>query len=303
MDRKEENEFDQKHAYKQALPFCIVKIFPKDSFRMNNCKEVLSLFLEKDDEQSFQISEKIRNKVLGREKLFQRINDSKDSIEYINRSIEEKVWILRVLYETLDDLLSSEIKFRGEELLTLKKMLHKSKILTQEKSVLRKINVSQQQLRESDDTTSILDLTEELIRIFLRQAGWRNYDIIKNPYRHNYDRILQELKKVKKETTCDDLRECLKNEVKFILNELMELNKKIWALETKIKNDEKKIEGINQQIWSFQTHLKGKHCKKEASLFLVKERKPEYQYNSEYASEYYWEVGCGNLEYDSLDSF
>ncbi|QHO56712.1 uncharacterized protein DS421_3g76050 [Arachis hypogaea] len=181
MDRKEENEFDQKHAYKQALPFCIVKICPKDSFRMNNCKEVLSLFLEKDDEQSFQISEKIRNKVLGREKLFQRINDSKDLIRYINRSIEEKVWILTVLYDTLDDLLSSEINFRGEELLTLKKMLHKNKNLTQEKSVLRKINVSQQQLRESDDTTSILDLTEELIRIFLRQAGWRNYDIIKNP--------------------------------------------------------------------------------------------------------------------------
>ncbi|QHO56713.1 uncharacterized protein DS421_3g76050 [Arachis hypogaea] len=185
MDRKEENEFDQKHAYKQALPFCIVKICPKDSFRMNNCKEVLSLFLEKDDEQSFQISEKIRNKVLGREKLFQRINDSKDLIRYINRSIEEKVWILTVLYDTLDDLLSSEINFRGEELLTLKKMLHKNKNLTQEKSVLRKINVSQQQLRESDDTTSILDLTEELIRIFIMDPS--SSDSVLNPGDVDYE--------------------------------------------------------------------------------------------------------------------
>ncbi|QHO54786.1 uncharacterized protein DS421_3g59840 [Arachis hypogaea] len=39
-------------------------------------------------------------------------------------------------------------------------MLHTSKNLAQENSVLRKINVNQQQLRESDTTTSTSHLTE-----------------------------------------------------------------------------------------------------------------------------------------------
>ncbi|XP_057751781.1 uncharacterized protein LOC130969892 [Arachis stenosperma] len=265
MDREEENKFDQEHAYKQALTFCVVKIWPKDSDMDSNAIQVLRLF-ERKDEQIFRISEKIRDKVFGLEKLVQRMNNLKTYyLNSINGSIEEKKKILTQLYQALD-LLSFEIKRRGKELLTLK-MLHTSKKLAQENSVLRKINMNQQQLRESDTTTSTSHLTE------LRKI----------------------LKKVEKDITCD-LRECLKNQVKFICDELMEMRKKKRALETKIKHAEREIEWINEEIWSFQIHLKDNHCRKEASLCILTKWKGDRHSDSK------WDVRCGNLEYNSVDS-
>ncbi|QHO54784.1 uncharacterized protein DS421_3g59830 [Arachis hypogaea] len=125
MDREEENKFDQEHAYKQALTFCVVKIWPKDSDMDSNAIQVLRLF-ERKDEQIFRISEKIRDKVVceiinmfGREKLVQRMNNLKTYyLNSINGSIEEKKKILTQLYQALD-LLSFEIKRRGKGLVCL----------------------------------------------------------------------------------------------------------------------------------------------------------------------------------------
>ncbi|XP_072088679.1 uncharacterized protein [Arachis hypogaea] len=294
MDREEENKFDQEHAYKQALTFCVVKIWPKDSDMDSNAIQVLRLF-ERKDEQIFRISEKIRDKVVceiinmfGREKLVQRMNNLKTYyLNSINGSIEEKKKILTQLYQALD-LLSFEIKRRGKGLLTLK-MLHTSKNLAQENSVLRKINVNQQQLRESDTTTSTSHLTE------LRKIIQWTYRYSYYPYNQNYDILLQQLKKVEKDITCD-LRECLKNQVKFICDELMEMRKKKRALETKIKHAEREIEWINEEIWSFQIHLKDNHCRKEASLCILTKWKGDRHSDSK------WDVRCGNLEYNSVDS-
>ncbi|XP_020974175.1 uncharacterized protein LOC107634336 isoform X2 [Arachis ipaensis] len=294
MDREEENKFDQEHAYKQAMTFCVVKIWPKDSDMDSNVIQVLRLF-ERKDEHIFRISEKIRDKVVceiinmfGREKLVQRMNNLKTYyLNSINGSIEEKKKILTQLYQALD-LLSFEIKRRGKELLTLK-MLHTSKNLAQENSVLRKINVNQQQLRESDTTTSTSHLTE------LREIIQWTYRYSYYPYNQNYDTLLQQLKKVEKDITCD-LRECLKNQVKFICDELMEMRKKKRAVETKIKHAEREIEWINEEIWSFQIHLKDNHCRKEASLCILTKWKGGRHSDSK------WDVRCGNLEYNSVDS-
>ncbi|MED6153428.1 hypothetical protein PIB30_101932, partial [Stylosanthes scabra] len=102
MGQEEKNEFDQKHAYKQALPFCVVNIGPRDSDSINGNAQILRLF-ERKDEQSFRISEKIRDKVIDREKLIQRLKDLKEYyLRRINGSIEGKKGILTQLYEALD---------------------------------------------------------------------------------------------------------------------------------------------------------------------------------------------------------
>ncbi|MED6170327.1 hypothetical protein PIB30_029822 [Stylosanthes scabra] len=118
MGREEKNEFDQKHAYKQALPFCVVNIWPRNLDSIHGNAQILRLF-ERKDEEIFRISENIRDKVFDREKVIQRLKDLNEYyLRRINGSIEGKKEILTQLYEAID-LLSFDVKRTREEHVSL----------------------------------------------------------------------------------------------------------------------------------------------------------------------------------------
>lgn len=63
QDQTENNVFYAGQAFEQILPFCVVKIWPKDVDATCMIQEVVSLF-EKKEQHHLQISEKIREKVV-----------------------------------------------------------------------------------------------------------------------------------------------------------------------------------------------------------------------------------------------
>ncbi|KAK7243951.1 hypothetical protein RIF29_38766 [Crotalaria pallida] len=248
-EQTEKNVSDAGHEFEQLLPFCVVIIWSQNNDASRTMQKVVRLF-EKREQQHFQISEKIKEKVLARERVLSRLHDLKNTdTNKLNASVDRIKNIMKHLYLAQDKLSFANEAQRGRTSLSFSadekldnhklnfRMLHKSKTLAEEKQVLREINVTKH--KDAPSTSPLTELGEIII--------------------------------------CD---------------ELMEMRTKKRKLETKIRQAEKELQAKNEEIWSFQTHLKEKHCKNEASLFVLKETKGVVQD--------YWVLKWGNLEYESI---
>ncbi|XP_054779797.1 uncharacterized protein LOC129287609 [Prosopis cineraria] len=248
---------------KEVQRFCFVKILPKHGVDAESLgQEAVRLFEEKDLP-LLQISETIRERVLNdREDAVSRLQHLKrKNLNRLKERIGRKKDSLIQLFMALDNMsfpkCSSEEKLEKHKLNF--RMQHKTKNLAQEKQLfIRDINLSQE--RNNASISPVPELQ------FILSEYCHHHD-----NRKKCDKRLEEIKQFEvTRTISKGLRETVKNQIKVVCDELMEMRKKKKGLEARIKVAEKELDAINEEIWSFQNHLKDKHHRKEASLFFLK---------------------------------
>ncbi|KAK7390529.1 hypothetical protein VNO78_25837 [Psophocarpus tetragonolobus] len=241
---------------KQVLPFCFVKMLTKYEDVYGTIQEAFE-----------------------REKLLSRLNDLKNYYLYRhNQSTSWKLDILNLLHLALDNLSFANKPHKGraikpcirEEEIDNKKLnymvLHGCKNLSEEKQLVR----NKHMCHITDDASS--SPLSEIMKTVETKYSFYNHHYKQN----NCDKVLKEIKhfEVTRKKSAE-LKETIRNHVKIMSDELLEMRKKKKTLETKIKHAEKQIEVINEELWSFHKHLKDRNCRKDASLFMLQEMKGE----------------------------
>ncbi|XP_028783514.1 uncharacterized protein LOC114739602 [Neltuma alba] len=235
------------------------------------------------DQRLLQISEKIRDKVFRREDVLYRLRILKKSDLYeLSRSIQGKKDSLTRLNTALD-YFSFPLSRASEEKLEKHKlnfrMQHKTNNnLAQERKLFREMNLSRE--RNNASALSIAELR------FNVSAYCHHHD-----NRMKRDMLLEKIKQFEvTRKVPKGLREAVKNQIKAVCDELMEMRKKKKGVEAKIKVADKDLEAINEEIWSFQEHLKGDYQRKEASLFFLRTTDTDNG----------WVLKCGKLNNNSI---
>ncbi|XP_028234965.1 uncharacterized protein LOC114414742 isoform X4 [Glycine soja] len=210
---------------------------------------------------SDQLKFQIREKVIERARMVFRLNDLENYNLYRrNYGIARKMDILRHLHLALDNFSCANKPHKGRaikscttEELDNKKlnymMLHGTRNLIEEKKLLRNKNMC----HKTDDASSSR-LLELMKNVQMKYSSYNHHCKQKN-----CDKLHKEIKRfevTRKKSA--QLKQGIRNHVKIMSDELMEMRKKKHALETKIKHVNREIEVINEEIIrSFQKHLKG----------------------------------------------
>ncbi|KAG4403376.1 hypothetical protein AAZX31_01G090300 [Glycine max] len=244
---------------------------------------------------SDQLKFQIREKVIERARMVFRLNDLENYNLYRrNYGIARKMDILRHLHLALDNFSCANKPHKGRaikscttEELDNKKlnymMLHGTRNLIEEKKLLRNKNMC----HKTDDASSsrLLELMKNM-----KYSSYNHHCKQKN-----CDKLHKEIKRfevTRKKSA--QLKQGIRNHVKIMSDELMEMRKKKHALETKIKHVNREIEVINEEIIrSFQKHLKGRFCRNDAYLFMLQEMK----------NKGYWVLNSIDLGYDQAFGF
>ncbi|KAJ7981474.1 proton pump-interactor 1-like [Quillaja saponaria] len=146
-------------------------------------------------------------------------------------------------------------------------MLHGSRSLAEEKQLLRQRSMSQQRHVASFVSVEVL-----------------GYIIKSNYYQKKCEKLLMEVKKFKlanengavkcKNRNSKGLKEAIRDQIKVICDEFMDIRKKQLALKTKVRHTEKEVEAINRDVCSLKKQLEPKHQRKnEAYQCILKLRK------------------------------
>ncbi|KAG5060115.1 hypothetical protein AAZX31_01G090300 [Glycine max] len=246
---------------------------------------------------SDQLKFQIREKVIERARMVFRLNDLENYNLYRrNYGIARKMDILRHLHLALDNFSCANKPHKGRaikscttEELDNKKlnymMLHGTRNLIEEKKLLRNKNMC----HKTDDASSSR-LLELMKNVQMKYSSYNHHCKQKN-----CDKLHKEIKRfevTRKKSA--QLKQGIRNHVKIMSDELMEMRKKKHALETKIKHVNREIEVINEEIIrSFQKHLKGRFCRNDAYLFMLQEMK----------NKGYWVLNSIDLGYDQAFGF
>eukprot|EP00256_Glycine_max_P051698 XP_014617777.1 uncharacterized protein LOC102669268 isoform X4 [Glycine max] len=243
---------------------------------------------------SDQLKFQIREKVIERARMVFRLNDLENYNLYRrNYGIARKMDILRHLHLALDNFSCANKPHKGRAIKSCTTeeldnklnymMLHGTRNLIEEKKLLRNKNMC----HKTDDASSsrLLELMKNM-----KYSSYNHHCKQKN-----CDKLHKEIKRfevTRKKSA--QLKQGIRNHVKIMSDELMEMRKKKHALETKIKHVNREIEVINEEIIrSFQKHLKGRFCRNDAYLFMLQEMK----------NKGYWVLNSIDLGYDQAFGF
>ncbi|KAF7845485.1 putative proton pump interactor [Senna tora] len=86
-------------------------------------------------------------------------------------------------------------------------------------------------------------------------------------------------------------KQSMRNTIKAVCDELMEMRKEKKAVEAKIKNAEKRLEAIKEEIWCSMEDLKDEHRRNDAYVCILEQRKV---YKND--DDDYWVLKYHNLE-------
>ncbi|KAI9112333.1 hypothetical protein K1719_016856 [Acacia pycnantha] len=235
---------DDAQVQKNVQRFCFINVRPKDALAAKSLIQDSAKLLEEMDQRLFQISESLREKAINRENVISRLNYLLNySLYRLKGSIDGKKNLLIHLYKALDIMSFPNSCSTSQEKLIKHKLnfrkQHKMKNLAQEKNLFRDINVSQ-------ETNNDSALPKEELSDMLWQIQWK-YAHYHHHYKQNKcEKLAEDIKKFKvTRKISKGLKETVRNQVKVICEELMEIRKKKRALEAEIKVAEKELKAKN----------------------------------------------------------
>ncbi|KAI4356246.1 hypothetical protein L6164_000280 [Bauhinia variegata] len=254
----------------QILPFYFVNIWQKDVTRITRIKDAIKLF-EEGEQYHFEISEKIKLKMLDRDRLISKLNDLENDYQRLKGNVSNSRDSLQDKYKALDEIRFLDKADRGRSIKSSSnrkqlrehphemkfQILHGCKTIPEERRALQETK-----LLDQWDAVSVSPLQGISSPTLINKL---HGEIQKLPRWKNPIAIVTIMPK-----TWTPLKHSIRNEAEIICDQLMEMRRKKKELENNIKIVEKDLEATNRKIWSFgRDDLKNEQDIKDASLCIL----------------------------------